>query len=121
MGLFSKKEDTKHIKDFDIAFSNVQELAHKFRSVHFESLEIFEKNFQKEKSPGDLRKERELFETHMDILQQLKLETDNMMDEAFKILRNETALTEKDRIEIRKLINAKSPSTNIKVSKKDEK
>ena len=123
MGLFSKKKDAKNIKDFDIALSNLNSMAQKFRSVHFSSVETFEKNFEKQKTEKDLQNERALFETHLELLQHLKLETDNLLDEALKIVRDETVLTERDRTELRKLLDSKrTASTNIKVkSKKDKK
>lgn len=114
MGLFSKKEDTRYIKEFDDALAELNSFAAKFRDSHFESLEMFEKNFRKEKSPSDFHKERELFEQHLDTLQKLKFYSDVVIDEAVKIVRNETALTEKDRVEIRKILEKKSP-TNIQV------
>ena len=119
MGLFSKKEDTRHIKEFDDHLSSVNDLAEKFRDVHFDSVELFEKNFKKEKSASDFEKERAMFERHLEILQKLKFSSDMLVDEAFKIVRNESALTEKDRAEIRKILESKSvPATKIKVGKK---
>jgi hypothetical protein len=115
MGLFSKKEDTKNLKEFDIALDNLNALSKKFRALHFKSLEQFEKNFDKEKTSADLQKERVLFEAHLDILQQLRMEADKIVDEAFMLVRDENSLTEKDRLEIRKAIEPKRESTNIKV------
>lgn len=117
MAWFSKKEDTKHIKHFDYALNNVVKLADRFRTIHFSTLEVFENNFKKEKKEGDLQKERVLFESHMDMLHQLKLEVDNMMSEAHKIVSNETQLTQKDRDALKKIMQKKD-NTNIKVSKK---
>lgn len=115
MGLFSrKKEDTRHIADLDKALAEVNSFASRFRNVHFESLGRFEKNFRKEKSPADFQKERELFEQQLDILQKMKFYSDVVIDEAVRILRNETVLTEKDRIDIRKILEKKSP-TDIRV------
>lgn len=119
MGLFSKKEDTRYIKEFDDALSQVNALAKQFRDSHFSSLSLFEKNFQKAKSPSDLQKERELFESHLDVLQKLKFQADLLIDEAFKIVRNETALTEKDRVELKRLLQSGgSQKTGIKVGKR---
>jgi hypothetical protein len=118
MGLFSKKEDTKHIKDFDIALSNLDTLAKKFRVLHFQSLEKFDSNFDKAKTPADIQKERVLFEAHLDILQQLRLEADHLVDEAFKLVRDETTLTEKDRVEIRKIIAPNRDPTKIQMKAK---
>ena len=116
MGLFSKKEDTRYIKEFDDALANLNDLAAKFRDSHFASLEMFDKNFKKEKSSSDFHKERELFEEHLEILQKMKFNSDVLIDEALKIVRNETALTEKDRVEIRKILEKKAP-TNIQMKK----
>jgi hypothetical protein len=117
MGIFSKKEDTRYIKEFDVALSNINSLAKQFRDAHFESIAMFERNFQKEKSASDLEKERMLFERHLDTLQKLKFQSDLLIDEAFKLVRNETALTEKDRAELKKILMKKPEQTNIKVSK----
>ncbi len=117
MGLFSKKEDTRYIKEFDEALANINSLAKDFREKHFESISLFQKNFEKKKSGSDLEKEREVFEDHLEVLQKLKFNADNLIDEAVKLVRNETALTEKDRAELRKLLERKSP-TNIQVKKK---
>jgi hypothetical protein len=122
MGLFSKKEDTRYIKEFDTALSNLNEFSKQFRESHFESVNLFDKSFKKEKTPADLEKERVLFEKHLDILQKLKFQSDLLVDEAFKIVRNETALTEKDREALRKLLQPKKTApTNIKVSKTKKK
>ncbi|MBU2561838.1 MAG: hypothetical protein KKD17_06070 [Nanoarchaeota archaeon] len=119
MAWFSKKEDTRYIKEFDDALLQIDALAKQFRDSHFDSLALFEKNFQKEKSPSDLQKERELFESHLDVLQKLKFQTDLLIDEAFKIVRNETALTEKDRVEMKRMLQpGGSQKTGIKVGKK---
>jgi hypothetical protein len=119
MAWFSKKEDTRYINEFDAALSNLNELARQFRDSHFESLEMFDKNFKKEKGTSDLEKERLLFDKHLDILQKMKFNSDLLVDEAFKIVRNETALTEKDRNELRKIIQPTSVAkTGLKVSKK---
>ena len=118
MGLFSKKEDTKHIKDFDMALANLNLFAQKFREVHFASLDQFEKNFQKEKTEHDLRKERAIFDSHLGLLDQMKRETDVLLDEAFKIVRSETMLTEKDRREIQKVLTTKTAPTSISMAKK---
>jgi hypothetical protein len=118
MGFFSKKEDTRYVKEFDAALSNVDSLARQFRDIHFQSIEHFDKSFQKENTPADLENERLLFEKHLDVLQKLKFNSDLMIDEAFKLVRNETMLTEKDRVELRKLLQPKSEKTDIKVSKK---
>lgn len=116
MGIFSKKEDTRYVKEFDTALSDITELAKQFREIHFESIEHFESHFQREKTPRDLEKERILFDRHLDVLQKLKFNTDLMLDEAFKLVRNETALTETDRIALRKLITQKTvEKTVIKV------
>jgi hypothetical protein len=117
MGIFSKKEDTRYIKEFDQTLVNIESLSRQFRDAHFESISLFENNFQKEKSASDLEKERLLFERHLEILQKLKFQTDLLIDEAFKLVRNETALTEKDRVELRKLLMKKSEPTDIKVSR----
>lgn len=121
MGFFSKKEDTRYVKDFDESLAKIGSLARQFREAHFDSLELFEKNFKKEKTPGDLEKERLLFERHLDILQKLKFSSDLLIDEAFKLVRNESALTEKDRDELRKILMKKSEPTNIKVSRQKKK
>lgn len=118
MGFFSKKEDTRYVKEFDAALSNVDSLARQFRDIHFQSIAHFDKSFQKEKTPADLENERLLFEKHLEVLQKLKFNSDLMIDEAFKLVRNETMLTEKDRVELRKLLQPKSEKTDIKVSKK---
>jgi len=119
MALFSKKEDTRYVKEFDDSLSKINDLAKEFRDVHFESVKLFEKSFKKEKRTADLEKERALFEQHLEILQKLKFYSDLLVDEALKIVRNETALTEKDRQELRKIIEKKAvPKTKIKVSKK---
>jgi hypothetical protein len=118
MGLFSKKEDTKHIKEFDVALSNLNTLARKFRVLHFESLGHFGKNFEVQKTPEQLQKERVVFEAHLDVLQQLKLESDRLMSEAFKLVRDETLLTEQDRAEIQKLIAPPRVPTGLKLSSK---
>jgi len=118
MGLFSKKEDTRYVKEFDSALSSITTLADDFRKSHFESLKMFSANFKKEKNASDLEKERKLFERHMDVLQKLKFQTDLLVDEAFKLVRNESALTDKDRQELLKIMVTK-PKTSIKVSKKD--
>jgi hypothetical protein len=117
MGLFSKKEDTRYIKEFDTALSNINLIAGEFRQVHFDSIELFDKNFKKEKSADDLQKERVLFENHLSLLQKLKFQTDILVDESLKIVRNETALTEKDRQEMRRIFEPKE-KTGIKVSGK---
>jgi hypothetical protein len=119
MGLFSKKEDTRYVNEFDAALTNINALAKQFRDIHFESLTFFDKNFKKEKDPKDLEKERVLFETHLDILQKLKFQSDLMLDEAFKIVRNETALTEKDRQELRKIFQPKE-KTSINLPGKEK-
>jgi len=118
MGFFSKKEDTRYVKEFDTALSNVDSLARQFRDIHFQSIAHFDKSFQKEKTGADLENERLLFEKHLDVLQKLKFNSDLMIDEAFKLVRNETMLTEKDRVELRKLLQ---PKTELKVSKKKSK
>lgn len=118
MGLFSKKEDTRHIKEFDDVLSNMNMLAKEFRLTHFESTEFFEQNFKKEKTASDLEKERTLFERHLEILDKLKFNSDMLVDEAFKIVRNESALTEKDRQELDKILEKKTPRITIKVRKK---
>jgi hypothetical protein len=64
MGIFSKKEDTKHIKAFDSSLSDLNSLAERFRTIHFQTLESFQKNFEKEKADRDLQKERILSQTH---------------------------------------------------------
>jgi hypothetical protein len=117
MGIFSKKEDTRYIKEFDVALNNMNSLAKEFRDAHFDSIGLFEKNFQKEKSASDLEKERIIFEKHLETLQKLKFQSDLLIDEAFKLVRNETALTEKDRVELRKLLMKKSEPTKITISK----
>jgi len=118
MGFFKKSEDTRYVKEFDTALSNINEFAKQFRDIHFESIEHFEKSFQKEKSVNDLEKERMLFDKHLDVLQRLKFNSDVMIDEAFKLVRNESALTEKDREDLRKLLQPKAVErTNIKVVK----
>ena len=66
---------------------------------------------------ADLEKERVLFENHLDILQKLKFQSDLLLDEAFKIVRNETALTEKDRQELRRIFEPKQ-KTGISVAGK---
>jgi hypothetical protein len=119
MGIFSKKEDTRYVNEFDSALTNINALAKQFRDVHFESLNLFDKNFKKEKSETDLEKERILFENHLDILQKLKFQSDLLLDEAFKIVRNETALTEKDRQELRRILQAKE-KTGISVQGKEK-
>lgn len=118
MGLFSRKEDTRYIKDFDDHLHNIYELARQFREVHFDSVELFEKNFKKEKTVSDMEKERATFEKHLDILQKLKFNSDMLIDEAFKIVRNESALTEKDRQELAKILEKKTVPTRISVGKK---
>ncbi|MBW2971804.1 hypothetical protein KY359_02095 [Candidatus Woesearchaeota archaeon] len=118
MGWFSKKEDTRYIQEFDSALSQINAFAKQFRDSHFQSLELFDKNFQKEKSASDLQKERELFESHLDVLQKLKFNCDLLIDESLKIVRNETALTEKDRVELKKMLQPASRPTKISVSKK---
>lgn len=119
MGLFSKKEDKRYIQEFDDALSKINELAHQFRDAHFDSLAFFDRNFEKEKSESDLEKERDLFERHLEVLQKLKFNADVLVDEAFKLVRNEVALTEKDRQELKKLL-ASTPlqKTEIKVNNK---
>ena len=121
MGFFSKKEDTRYIKEFDSALANINSLSNDFRNAHFESVELFEKNFQKEKSASDFDRERMLFERHLEVLQKLKFQSDLLIDEAFKLVRNETMLTEKDRIELRKILAKKAEPTNIKVGKAKKK
>jgi adenylate kinase len=118
MGLFSRKEDTRHIKEFDDYLHDIHELAKQFREVHFGSVELFERNFKKEKTVSDMEKERALFEKHLDILQKLKFNSDLLIDEAFKIVRNESALTEKDRQELAKILEKKAVPTRISVGKK---
>ena len=118
MGLFSRKDDTRYLAEFDDSLSNINGLAKQFREVHFESVELFEKNFKKEKTVSDMEKERALFEKHLDILQKLKFYSDLLIDEAFKIVRNESALTEKDRQELQKLLEKRAVPTSIKVGKK---
>jgi len=117
MAWFSKKEDTRYIKEFDDALTNLNALAKQFRESHFDSIDFFQKNFEKQKSPTDFQKERELFENHMEILQKIKFNADIMVDEALKLVRNETALTEKDRTELRKIM-APTPATRIQVKKR---
>ena len=119
MGFFSKKEDKRYIQEFDDALSKINEFAQQFRDAHFDSLAFFGKNFEKEKSKSDLEKERDLFEKHLEIFQKLKFNTDTLIDEAFKLVRNEVALTEKDRQELKKLLES-TPlhHTNITVNKK---
>ena len=119
MGSFSKKEYTRYIKEFDAALSNIDTLAKQFREFHFEALDLFEKSFKKEKTAKDLESERALFEKHLEVLQKLKFQSDLLVDEAFKIVRNETALTEKDRAELKKVLQPKRESpTSISVKKK---
>ncbi len=119
MGLFSRKEDTKYIKEFDSSLGEILSLAKKFRELHFSSIELFEKNFSESKTPDDLEKERMLFEKHLDILQKLKFQADLLVDEAFKLVRSETALTEADRMELRKiLMSQKEEPTTIAVPAK---
>ncbi|MFH1064805.1 MAG: hypothetical protein V1729_07000 [Candidatus Woesearchaeota archaeon] len=118
MGLFSKKEDTRYVKEFDNALHSIDSLAKEFRESHFASLTMFGANFRKDKDASDLEKERKLFERHMEVLQKLKFQTDLLVDEAFKIVRNESALTEKDRQELMKIM-APKPKTGIKVPKKE--
>ncbi len=107
MSFFSKKEDMQYIKEFDTALTKINLFAKEFREIHFQSLEAFEKNFEKEKSSNEFMKERQLFESHLKLLQDLKVQTDLLIDEAFKLVRNETALTEKDRVELKKIIASK--------------
>jgi hypothetical protein len=121
MGWLSKKEDTRYVKEFDSALSNINSLAKQFREAHFESIEHFQKSFQKEKSASDMERERLLFEKHLDILQKLKFNSDLLVDEAFKLVRNESALTEKDRADLRKMLAPPSAPTNITVGKKKKK
>jgi|GEM_PF-3426721 len=121
MGIFSKKEDLRYIKEFDNSLYEINALAGKFRELHFESLDTFNANFEKEKGFSDLEKERVLFEKHLDVLQKLKLNADLLLDEAFKLVRNETVLTEKDRVELRKLLQQKLEPTSISVSVKSVK
>lgn len=118
MGLFSRKEDTKRIKEFDDYLSGINDLAEQFRSVHFDSIELFERNFKKEKTVSDIEKERAVFEKHLDILQKLKFNADMLVDEAFKIVRNESALTDKDRKELARLMEKRPSPTRIKVGGK---
>jgi hypothetical protein len=119
MAFFSKKEDKRYIQEFDDALSNINELAQQFRDAHFDSLAFFERNFEKEKSGSDLEKERDLFEKHLEVLQKLKLNTDILIDESFKLVRNEVALTEKDRQDLKKLLESTPlQKTKIKVNKK---
>ncbi len=118
MSLFSKKEDTRYIKEFDSALDSINTIAKEFRESHFETLKMFGNNFKKEKGRSDLEKERKLFERHMEVLQKLKFQTDFLVDEAFKLVRNESALTDKDREELLKIM-APKPKTGIKVAKKD--
>ena len=117
MSWFSKKKDTQYIEEFNSALSEINNLAENFRDSHLESVKLFEANFQKAKGPEDFEKERRLFEKHLDTLQQLKLQTDLLIDEAFKIVRNETALTERDRKELKKIIQP-AKKTSIKVKQK---
>ncbi|MFC1741440.1 hypothetical protein ACFL3V_02805 [Nanoarchaeota archaeon] len=116
MGLFSKKEDTRYIKEFDTALQGINAISTQFREAHFQSLEMFQKNFEKEKTSEEFEKERLLFERHMDMLKQLKLNTDIMVEEAFKIVRNETALTEKDRKQLHSIMEPRE-KTNIQMQK----
>lgn len=118
MAFFSKKEeDIRYITEFDSALANINAISNDFRQVHFESLALFQKNFKAEKSPDDFQKERLLFENHLEILQKLKFQADTLLDEALKIVRNETALTEKDRAELQRIFLPKE-KTGIKVGKK---
>lgn len=117
MGLFSSKEDTRYIAEFDAALKKINSLSADFRQLHFLSLSMIDKNFQKEKSRRDLEKERKLFEQHLDTLQKMKHQTDILLDEAIKIVRNESAITERDRDELHKLLSVPKP-TGIMVKKK---
>ncbi|MBW2964430.1 hypothetical protein KY363_03130 [Candidatus Woesearchaeota archaeon] len=114
MGLFSKKEDTRYVKEFDVALLEINALAKQFRDIHFESLEMFDRNFKKEKTPQELEKERMIFERHLEVLQKLRFQADILFDEAFRLVRNETALTEKDRQELHRLMEPRE-KTSIKV------
>jgi hypothetical protein len=120
MGFFSKKEDTRYVKEFDAALLNVNSLARQFRELHFQSIKHFGRSFEKEKTPADLENERLLFERHLDVLQKLKFNADVMVDEAFKLLRNETALTEKDRVELRKLLHPPAAKTELRIRRKNK-
>jgi hypothetical protein len=104
MGIFSKKEDKKYIQEFDAALSKINDLAARFRQKHFESLACFDDNFKKEKKESDFEKERIIFESHLELMQELKTQTDLLINEAVKIVRNFTDLTEKDRAELRKIL-----------------
>ena len=117
MAIFSKKEDTRYVKEFDTALDNIDFLGKEFREIHFRSITAFEDNFQKEKSARDLEKERLLFEKHLGVLQKLKHQTDVLLDEALKIVRNETALTERDRDSLHKMMARDAP-TRLKMTKK---
>lgn len=107
MGIFSKKEDKRYIKEFDDALSNINDIAARFRQKHFESVACFDDNFKKEKKESDFEKERIIFESHLELMQGLKAQTDILINEALKIVRNFTNLTEKDRAELKKILTQK--------------
>ncbi|NQU79402.1 hypothetical protein HQ545_06565 [Candidatus Woesearchaeota archaeon] len=117
MSLFSKKVDTLYVKEFDNAITNINSFASKFHELHVASLKSFQDNFKKEKGTAELEKERARFEKQLDILQKLKFNCDLLLDESVKMLRNETALTEKDRVDLRNITRPRSP-TGIKVQTK---
>ncbi len=104
MGLFSKKvkkDDKILLKEFRSCLKEINSLADDFRLYHSKSMELFEHNFTKKKTAKDMEQERLLFEKQFDALQKLKFQTDLLVDEGFRLIRNEAVLTEKDRVDMK--------------------
>lgn len=103
MKLFSFKKDTKYIREFDITKEKLDKLVDRFREEHFKSVYLFKQNWTKEKSPSDLEKERKTFEKGLELLKDLKDQSDTLIKEASKLLKFENILTAKDKEELKKI------------------
>ncbi len=119
MGWFTKKQkkaDKKISKEFDMILADLNDLARLFKLLHSKSLLAFEQNMHKKKTLEDLKAERLLFEKQYDVFYKLKHKTDLLIDEALRLIKNESVTTESDRVRMKENLEIPEPPALASVS-----